>query len=413
MDTADGLLEMRSSAAEDAACSMMRSDHLRTGAMTVNVKIENKSPEPAWCAGCQRSISERFLMRVNGSSWHEECLQCAVCRQPLNNTCYFKDRKLYCKVDYQQVFSTKCRGCREKIAPIEFVMRALDGVYHLGCFRCCVCQRRLCKGDQFVVRQGRLLCKHDYEKERDLLDIISPDYSDLEKSDGDGDDNDDGKPERPPTTTGGYRRASGGGRDPRRPKRPRTILSTPQRRTFKASFEVSPKPCRKVRESLAMETGLSVRVVQVWFQNQRAKMKKLARRQQQQLDHQKSNRLGQAFTSTSGVPGGISGCMESLLRCYSGQLPTTQQQRPNTSVDLNVGYSNDLPFQQSLTPPQMPGDHMYPYGHESIFNDVDSDSSLTSLSDCLVTTSGMGLFPTPQGNPIDCLYTMQSSYFAS
>lgn len=33
----------------------------------------------------------------------------------------------------------------------------------------------------------------------------------------------------------------------KRPKRPRTILTTQQRRTFKASFEVSSKPCRKVR----------------------------------------------------------------------------------------------------------------------------------------------------------------------
>ncbi|XP_006925294.2 LIM homeobox transcription factor 1-beta-like, partial [Pteropus alecto] len=63
------------------------------------------------------------------------------------------------------------------------------------------------------------------------------------------------------------------GKDPRRPKRPRTILTTQQRRAFKASFEVSSKPCRKVRETLAAETGLSVRVVQVWFQNQRAKVR--------------------------------------------------------------------------------------------------------------------------------------------
>lgn len=49
----------------------------------------------------------------------------------------------------------------------------------------------------------------------------------------------------------------------RGPKRPRTILTTQQRRAFKASFEVSPKPCRKVRENLAKETGLSVRIVQV------------------------------------------------------------------------------------------------------------------------------------------------------
>lgn len=49
----------------------------------------------------------------------------------------------------------------------------------------------------------------------------------------------------------------------RGPKRPRTILTTQQRRAFKASFEVSPKPCRKVRETLAKDTGLSVRIVQV------------------------------------------------------------------------------------------------------------------------------------------------------
>jgi hypothetical protein len=58
----------------------------------------------------------------------------------------------------------------------------------------------------------------------------------------------------------------------RGPKRPRTILTTAQRRAFKNSFEISQKPCRKVREGLAKETGLSVRIVQVWFQNQRAKV---------------------------------------------------------------------------------------------------------------------------------------------
>lgn len=48
----------------------------------------------------------------------------------------------------------------------------------------------------------------------------------------------------------------------RGPKRPRTILNTQQRRAFKASFELSPKPCRKVRENLAKDTGLSLRIVQ-------------------------------------------------------------------------------------------------------------------------------------------------------
>ena len=49
----------------------------------------------------------------------------------------------------------------------------------------------------------------------------------------------------------------GGGRprDGRRgPKRPRTILTAAQRRQFKASFEISPKPCRKVKRKFKLET---------------------------------------------------------------------------------------------------------------------------------------------------------------
>lgn len=62
----------------------------------------SECPHQAVCEGCQRPISDRFLMRVNESSWHEECLQCAVCQQALTTSCYFRDRKLYCKQDYQQ-----------------------------------------------------------------------------------------------------------------------------------------------------------------------------------------------------------------------------------------------------------------------------------------------------------------------
>ena len=39
-----------------------------------------------------------------------------------------------------------------------------------------------------------------------------------------------------------------------------------------------------MREALAKDTGLSVRVVQVWFQNQRAKMKKMQRRNKTDKD---------------------------------------------------------------------------------------------------------------------------------
>ncbi|XP_015259428.1 PREDICTED: LIM homeobox transcription factor 1-beta.1-like, partial [Cyprinodon variegatus] len=126
-----------------------------------------------------------------------------------------------------QLFSTKCSGCLEHIAPTELVMRALQSVYHLSCFCCSVCGRRLSKGDQFVVKAGQLLCKADYQMEG-----ASPEASDSEKSEEE-------------TLDVKLERRSDDSKDPRRPKRPRTILTTQQRRAFKASFEVSSKPCRK------------------------------------------------------------------------------------------------------------------------------------------------------------------------
>ncbi|KAF5920239.1 hypothetical protein HPG69_010643 [Diceros bicornis minor] len=194
------------------------------------------------------------------------------------------------------------------------------------------------------------------------------------------------------------------GKDHKRPKRPRTILTTQQRRAFKASFEVSSKPCRKVRETLAAETGLSVRVVQVWFQNQRAKMKKLARRQQQQQqDQQNTQRLSSAQTNGGGNAG-----MEGIMNPYTA-LPTPQQL---LAIEQSV-YSSD-PFRQGLTPPQMPGDHMHPYGAEPLFHDLDSDdASLSNLGDCFLATSEAGPLQSRVGNPIDHLYSMQNSYFTS
>ena len=44
---------------------------------------------------------------------------------------------------------------------------------------------------------------------------------------------------------------------------------------LKEAYKTSPKPARHVREQLAQDTGLDMRVVQVWFQNRRAKEKRL------------------------------------------------------------------------------------------------------------------------------------------
>ena len=58
-------------------------------------------------------------------------------------------------------------------------------------------------------------------------------------------------------------------------KRPRTTITAKQLEALKQAYNESPKPARHVREQLSSETGLDMRVVQVWFQNRRAKEKRL------------------------------------------------------------------------------------------------------------------------------------------
>ena len=47
-------------------------------------------------------------------------------------------------------------------------------------------------------------------------------------------------------------------------KRPRTTITAKQLEALKRAYNESPKPARHVREQLSVETGLDMRVVQVW-----------------------------------------------------------------------------------------------------------------------------------------------------
>nr|XP_057906272.1 LIM homeobox transcription factor 1-alpha isoform X3 [Doryrhamphus excisus] len=354
------------------------------------------------CAGCESPIADRFLLRVNERSWHETCVKCTVCMSALTGTCYCRDRLLYCKPDYEKLFVRKCSACLQVIGRSELIMRVLGQVYHLGCFSCCECERRLQRGDEFVLKEGQLLCRMDYEKEREMLAAISPAPTESVKSE----DEDGG---------GGSGGGKGGdeGKEHKRSKRPRTILTTQQRRAFKASFEVSAKPCRKVRETLAAETGLTVRVVQVWFQNQRAKMKKIARRQQQQQQQQQEQEqlggtrrgAGRGGRQSNDDNGSSSHGMDGMLGYPS--LPRQQL----LTLDPNI-YGGE-PFRHGLTPPQMNNDGLHPYDSETVFHDLDSEGSLGHLGDCLLATGEGGLLAGRVGNPIDRLYSMQNSYFTS
>ena len=57
-------------------------------------------------------------------------------------------------------------------------------------------------------------------------------------------------------------------------KRPRTTITAKQLEVLRKAYLQAPKPSRHTREQISQETGLDMRVVQVWFQNRRAKDKR-------------------------------------------------------------------------------------------------------------------------------------------
>ncbi|XP_046404012.1 LIM/homeobox protein Lhx3 isoform X2 [Ischnura elegans] len=200
------------------------------------------------CGGCRGLILDRFILKVLDRTWHARCLKCGDCAAPLTDKCFAREGHVFCKDDFFKRFGTKCAACEEGIPPTEVVRRAGEHVYHLGCFACALCRRQLNTGDEFYLMEDRkLVCKPDYEAARSkgLYHDGSCGGGGVAGSDGDAPN-----------------------------KRPRTTITAKQLETLKCAYNNSPKPARHVREQLSQDTGLDMRVVQVWFQN-RAKEKRL------------------------------------------------------------------------------------------------------------------------------------------
>ncbi|XP_017858924.1 PREDICTED: LIM/homeobox protein Lhx3 isoform X4 [Drosophila arizonae] len=227
---------------------MFKSDFLSNGKCDDRVPPINLSQLPEFllstipkCGGCHELILDRFILKVLERTWHAKCLQCSECHAQLNDKCFARNGQLFCKEDFFKRYGTKCSACDMGIPPTQVVRRAQDNVYHLQCFLCAMCSRTLNTGDEFYLMEDRkLICKRDYEEAK---------------------------------AKGLYLDGSLDGDQPN--KRPRTTITAKQLETLKTAYNNSPKPARHVREQLSQDTGLDMRVVQVWFQNRRAKEKRL------------------------------------------------------------------------------------------------------------------------------------------
>ncbi|KAK1882999.1 LIM/homeobox protein Lhx1 [Dissostichus eleginoides] len=211
------------------------------------------------CSSCEKPILDRFLLKVLDRPWHIKCVQCCDCKCTLTEKCFSREGKLYCKNDF---FSPQ--GQEQSVSP---------ELFHL----CDVPQTAVHRGELYILDEFKFVCKEDYQnnngKDTILLSVttcsdpsLSPDSQDPQDdgkdsetghvSDKDNNDNDE-------TSAVGKRRG------------PRTTIKAKQLEILKAAFTATPKPTRHIREQLSHETNLTMRVIQVWFQNRRSKERRM------------------------------------------------------------------------------------------------------------------------------------------
>lgn len=76
-----------------------------------------------------------------------------------------------------------------------------------------------------------------------------------------------------------------------KPTRVRTVLNEKQLHTLRNCYNANPRPDALMKEQLVEMTGLSPRVIRVWFQNKRCKDKKRTIAMKQQMQHEKVSRI--------------------------------------------------------------------------------------------------------------------------
>ena len=74
--------------------------------------------------------------------------------------------------------------------------------------------------------------------------------------------------------TGGRERSSRSHKSDQKTTRVRTVMNEKQLHTLRTCYGANPRPDALMKEQLVEMTGLSSRVIRVWFQNKRCKDKK-------------------------------------------------------------------------------------------------------------------------------------------
>ncbi|CAF1580372.1 unnamed protein product [Rotaria sp. Silwood1] len=100
------------------------------------------------CFGCSQPMYNQYISNVLDHLWHPDCVRCFVCRCLLNEQCYSREGKLYCKDDFTKKYIHRCFACQNLVKSDELIRRIrLGRIYHAECFICIKCKCTLQDND--------------------------------------------------------------------------------------------------------------------------------------------------------------------------------------------------------------------------------------------------------------------------
>lgn len=187
----------------------------------------------------------------------------------------------YCRSDFYSLFGPRCAGCQLVFSETEKVRKIDQSLFHGHCFKCKECSRDLSEAEKVGCDQhGNLLCESDFLK-INLIEEDTVGSAGIDDCESDKKDENLTEKGNEPTSEEEHDLNKEVIDDPKnkRKRGPKTTIKPHQLEILKNCFDQNPKPTPKVFEELSKDTGLTKRVIQVWFQNKRSKRKRISKMQ--------------------------------------------------------------------------------------------------------------------------------------
>ncbi|XP_038587216.1 actin-binding LIM protein 2 isoform X10 [Micropterus salmoides] len=102
------------------------------------------------CCGCGKEFKNEQSLVALDKHWHLGCFKCKVCNKVLNAEYISKDGIPFCEMDYHAMFGIQCESCKKYIT--GKVLEAGEKHYHPTCARCARCEQMFAEGEEMYLQ---------------------------------------------------------------------------------------------------------------------------------------------------------------------------------------------------------------------------------------------------------------------